>query len=357
MKKPVVVQHCVALTSIGGPMTALRHLLTSETANRFDFRPVYQNRAAGGINLALIKEMAEEIKSHQPDLVHVRGLQNEGFHGVLAAKMAGAPKILVSVHGFAGILQNQSGLRNAVFSRVIEPLTLRLSTASYCVAGSGAINPIYAKNAKFDLGVIHNGIPISAPPSAIPRQDLGFSDDDFVLVCVGRVAVEKGLGVLADAFKNHIAPLHPQARLLVIGDGPYLEELRTLLSAEIASGKAVLAGKQTEVARYLAMSDAFVFPTFSENLSNALLEAMLAGLPVVATNVGGNPEVMIDDETGFLVPPQEAKPIADKVNALIEDPNLAKRLGNGARKRIEDAFSFEKAAREIGNAYDRLLAL
>src|SRR3712207_5241119 len=129
MVKPRIVQHSFGAQGSGGPIGALTRVLASDITKSFDFLHVAQPYRAGGLNLSLVNQMAKEMRSFRPDLAHIRGLGNEGLHGVLAAKVAGVPKILVSVHGSVRDLQSETvSFRRLVVGRILEPLTLQLAT-------------------------------------------------------------------------------------------------------------------------------------------------------------------------------------------------------------------------------------
>lgn len=356
VKRPVIIQNSLPLSSLGGPTKALERLLASPLAERFEFHTVFQE-AAGGINWRLISRMAKEMRAYKPDLVHVRGLQNEGFHGVMAARMAGCRRVVVSVHGFAGDAMGSGVARSFVFNRVLEPLTLRLSSAAYCVCQAAERRPIFSKNARMVIPAIHNGIEPSPPRDRGSRQEFGFSDSDVVAILVSRIVVDKGFSYIVDAVASGFMEAVPSLRLLIVGEGPYEAELRARLAAYISNGRVVLAGRRSDVPALLAGSDMFVFPTLHENLSNALLEAMDARLPVVATAVGGNPEVVVNGETGFLVPAADSTALADRIHRLASDSELRLKMGAASRRRIEAHFSLAQTIEKIGQAYDHVLEI
>jgi glycosyltransferase involved in cell wall biosynthesis len=356
MSRPVVVQHSVGLSFVGGPTKALERLLASPLSERFDFRTVFQTRPAGGVNRRMAQEMAEEIRSHKPDLIHVRGLQNEGFHGAWAARMAGVPRILVSVHGFAGDALGASAPRRFLFSRILEPQTLRWADAAYCVCHAAEVRPIFARNVRRLIPAIHNGVIPSEHLGRGAREEFGFQEEDVVAISVSRLVEDKGLGWIAAAVEQGLLERSPNLKILLVGDGPYEAVLRARLDRWIGEKRVILAGKRSDVPQLLCGSDIFIFPTLHENLSNALLESMDAGLPVVATRVGGNPEVVVDGETGFLIPPSDAEAIAGGLSRLAEDAALRRMMGDAGRARIESHFRLDQAMEKIGAAYDQLLA-
>jgi Glycosyltransferase len=269
--------------------------MESDLVDSFEFRHVRQPLAAGGINIALIREMAREMKAFHPDLAHIRGLGNEGFHGVAAARLARVPRILVSVHGSVGDVINSRGrLRQGVVANLLEPLTLRMATAVCTVCESALNKPILRRVQDKVVGVVPNGVDLpnlDQVDRAQTRQELSIGRDAAVLIVVARLALDKGHLDLLEAMEGVTMPTQRALHLLIVGDGPDSAAISQRAS-RLRNVTVHLLGRRLDVNQLLRASDVFVFPTLHENMSNALLEAMASGLPVVATNVGGNTEVV-----------------------------------------------------------------
>jgi glycosyltransferase involved in cell wall biosynthesis len=166
---------------------------------------------------------------------------------------------------------------------------------------------------------------------------------------VTRLKAPKDGVTLARALRK----LEPGAyRAAIVGDGPD----RTAVAAELGDAGELL-GERDDVAEQLARADVFVLSSRSEGLPMAILEAMAAGLPVVATAVGGIPELVADGETGLLVPPGDADALAEALRRLVADPELRRRLGDAARTRVEERFSLAATRRAHVELYDRLLGI
>ena len=154
-----------------------------------------------------------------------------------------------------------------------------------------------------------------------------------------------------------IALLPPgSARATVVGDGPQREDVADEIRRLGAEGTVDLAGERDDVADVLAAADVFVLPTLSEGLPMSVLEAMAAGLPVVAAAVGGVPELVDDGETGLLVPPGRPDALAAALGRLAADPALRRRLGAAGRRRAEAHFDIEACRRAHVELYRELLA-
>jgi len=352
-----VVQHFAIADSIGGPAAQLRLLMKSPIMADFEFYLCSQNRPAGGINLPLIREMAAEIRKWNPHLVHVRGLQNEGFHGVLAAKLAGCQRILVSVHGFAGDSIQSSPWKKALFSCFIEPLTLRLASAVVCVCNYQSQHPLIRRWAKNFRGVIYNAAPTysMAVDREHIRRTLGFLPTDVVSTTVARLTVDKGLADLADAIHMPQITSNSQLRFLIVGDGEYADTFQSKCVKEIGSGKVIMTGVRKDIEGLLSASDTFVFPSLHENFSNCLLEAGAAGLPVIATAVGGNPEIVENGQTGILVPPHDPEALAEAITNLATNISLRQYFGRKLQQHIKINFNEAVVFRKYSALYRELI--
>lgn len=348
-----VLQHCFGRPNAGGPATALGRLLG---ASQRQYPTVWQHRAAGGISPSLLRELAGEIRRHRPRLIHVRGLGNEGFHAALAARIAGVPKILVSVHGtHRDLVAPPSPLRTAVVSRVLEPATLYMADAIVTVCESAARRSFLDPHRSKLLPPVGNGV-VLPELSPVIREDvragLGIASDRLVGITVGRLTREKGIGDLAEALRG-LEKTGVEMDVLVVGGGPDEAELRSAF-ADLRLVRVHFLGQRDDVERLLQASDVFLFPTWSENLSNALLEAMAHRLAVVATDVGGNTEVLAKGG-GVLVPAHAPAAFADALGALIADRPRLRRLAEAARQTIERHYTIDCMVRGWEQTYDRLL--
>jgi glycosyltransferase involved in cell wall biosynthesis len=354
VQKYRVVQHVAGFNQIGGPSAVLRRVLRSSLAEKYDFAVVSQDYPAGGINVRLLREMAAKIRCFRPDLVHVRGLQNEGFHGILAAYLAGCRNVLVSVHGFAEDSHSRYPWRPWIVSRLLEPLTLLLARHVYCVCAFAMDRPVIRRYARGKCSVIHNGIEIVPPMQRDNRlrAQLGATPDDVVGLYVGRIVRDKGLAVLANALRQTPFP----NVLWLAGNGADYHSLYSEFGELVESGRVRFLGRRDDVPALLGACDFFVFPTLHENLSSALLEAMLAKRAVLATDVGGNSELVINGVTGLLVPPNDVLALAGGLEYLSQHLELCATMGEQGRDRVEKHFSMSQMVEKMHNLYSMLLA-
>jgi len=183
------------------------------------------------------------------------------------------------------------------------------------------------------------------------RADLGFAPEDVVFACVARFAPQKAHDVLLRALAQ---VENKRIRLLLVGDDPFGDGRRRTeaLARELGLGpRAVFTGVRRDVPALLAISDGFVLASLWEGLGLVFLEAMAAGLPVVATNVSAVPEVVVDGETGLLVPPGDPEALARALERLALDEELRVRLGRAGRERVRERFGLERMIEETLSVY------
>jgi glycosyltransferase involved in cell wall biosynthesis len=149
--------------------------------------------------------------------------------------------------------------------------------------------------------------------------------------------------------------MHDRVKLLLVGDGQAFEEIRACFQPLIESNHVVMTGTRADIDDLNAIADIFVFPSFHENLPFSLLEAMNAGRAIVATAVGGNVEVVIDGETGILVPARDTTALVKAILRLATDGELRQRMGKAGRNRVAAHFSAEAVIRKTDALYQSLL--
>lgn len=327
-----IMQHCFGKAGSGGPVMAFERLITRST---FKYSQIRQIDGAGGINRALIRQFVHEIKQNKPDLIHIRGLGNEGFHAALAAKIAGVPKILVSIHGtHRDLTQQHSFLRHIIVVYILETLTLLMAThlATVCQFASKRrfLKPFHSKL----TAVVPNGVDVPDvinKKSTQIRHNLGISLDLPIALCVSRLTIEKGYLVLAESLKK-IDQANCAFALIIVGGGDDDGLIKDAFFG-LSYIQVYFVGHQNQVTPYLEASDFFVFPSLHENLSNALIEAMSYQLPVIATDVGGNTEV-VQQGGGVLVPPKDPIALASAIKKYVQSPEQLVDFGITAQNNI-----------------------
>lgn len=222
-------------------------------------------------------------------------------------------------------------------------LAVSEATREYLV-GPGRISPD-------KVTVVNNGLgvePFAKADRAAARTRLGLDPSAPVAVMVGVMRPGKGHDVLFAALPELLAQ-HPGTVVLLAGDGPELVHFR---AAAVRFGDAVrILGARDDIPDLLAAADALVLPSWSEALPTVLLEAGAAGLPVVATDVGGCLEIVQHCETGFLIPKGDAGALADRLGLLLSDLDAARRMGERGRARVLSRFSLPRQAQETAAVY------
>ena len=207
---------------------------------------------------------------------------------------------------------------------------------------------------------VYNGLDVRRfslvnPSSVVQiRHSLGVRSGALLLGAVGRLSPEKDYANLLAAMakvQKHV----PTARLFIVGDGELRERLEIQAQSLGLSDVVTFTGIRDDVPEILAALDIFVLSSRREGLPLAVLEAMAAGLPVVATVVGGVPEVVVDGVTGFLVPPLNPVALAEALLSLLQDPARCKAMGRAGYKRVKQCFSMEQMTRQIESLYEELL--
>ncbi len=250
------------------------------------------------------------------------------------------------------------------FRPVTKPVLRRLDswTAGRCarlIAVSEDTRRAYERQG-YPVGrieVVYNGVPLDGAGDAGGlRTELGIPLDVPLLGEIGRLCDVKGQRELIEA----LASL-PETRLVLFGmdheqGGAFQAGLERRAESLGVRDRVVFAGHRSDAARLLGELDVFVLPSWTEGLPLVVLEAMARRRPVVATPVGGTPEVVADGETGFLVPPRDPRALAEALRRLLDDRELRERMGEAGRRRVAESFSAEAMERRILEIYDEVLA-
>lgn len=269
------------------------------------------------------------------DIVHT-WLFAANWHGRAMAWLRGVP-ILVASERCA---DEWKGSLELTLDRMLAPRTDAI------IGNSRAVLDFYAAHGvdPNKLVLIPNGI-VAEPPPVVDRRlvlkQLDVEADAQVVGYVGRLWPQKRVRDLIWAIEV-IRNIKSKITLLVIGDGPERLDLVDYAEKVTIQDRIRFLGHREDVPRLLAAMDVFVLPSEFEGMPNAVMEAMNAGLPVVATNIPGNDELVVDGETGFLVPVGDTKALASRVNRLLDDSVLRSSLGQAGQRRVRDQFSVER---------------
>ena len=281
-----------------------------------------------------VARLARGLRRFRPELV-----QSFMFHANLATRLA-AP--------WAGFPWVVGGLRVAERQKrwhlTLDHLTASLSTGSVCVSqGVLRFSREIARLDPAQLIVVPNGIEIAPFDAAIPipRATLGIPDHAHLALYVGRLDQQKGLPDLLKAAEEVISE-KPDWHLALAGDGPCRDWLLQQIVNRVAlHGKVHWLGRRDDIPSVLKSANVLVHPSLWEGMPNTILEAMAAGLAVIGTTIEGTEDLVVPDQTGWLVPPHDAVALANVLLAAAESPDLAKRYGQAGRLRAERHFSLK----------------
>lgn len=207
--------------------------------------------------------------------------------------------------------------------------------------------------------VLGSSIEASTPATAqeiqAVRHQWGIEDGERVILSVGRLSREKAQGDLIAA-AAHLRRTNPELRfrLVLVGDGPERRKLEQAVAVAGLSGSIVFAGQQNNVRSYYGMADMFALPSLSEGSPNVLLEAMISGVPIVSTSVGGVPETVEHERSALLVPARQPEALARQISRVLGDSALAARLAENANRIVRERFSTEHYCRTVVQAYSEL---
>ena len=212
------------------------------------------------------------------------------------------------------------------------------------------------------MSVIRNAARLNAfakPDPAFRERLRVFSSADSplspVVLAAGRLSPEKGFDVLLEAVPS-ILRSHPDAQFVLFGEGAERAKLEARVAELGLTGRFAMPGFTAELDRFLPWADVVVLPSYTEGLPNIALEASAAGVPIVATAVGGTPEVVKDGETGLLVPSGRPIAVAEALNRLLDSCELRRSMGDAGRRRMRDLFTFEAQAERYRALFEKLIA-
>lgn len=364
MNRTLKVAHCVSSLSIGG-----LEKVVVDIVNNFDRSKVYPlvfcfKKSQEGYEKALLDSGAELIflekkqhylshilflkkifKKRKIDVVH----SHSGVYrdATLAAKLAGVPVILHTDHGRFYPDSRWTRFNHWLFSHYRDKIIAVSEDIRNFMVNATGINP-----AKFT--VIYNGVDTAVYNRVIDieakKRELGLGNRDKIIVIVARLAPVKDHKTLFSAFHKVRQGFLP-VKLLVIGDGILRNELESLAAELNEKENIIFLGNRADVVELLQVVDIVCLSSLHEGHSITLLEAMASGKPVVATNVGGNPELVMDGQTGYLVPKQDPEEMAQALLELLKNEAEARAMGERARGRVEEEFNINRIVKEYEKVY------
>lgn len=292
------------------------------------------------MNLFVVLKLISIIKKHGINIVHTDST-TETFYAGIAVQIMRIPLVWhIRVSESAGHLDRLLSLLSDRLILVAKALSSRFKW----LEGSSK------------LAVVHNAVDLeefdSFTSRSSIRKEFGIRDSEIVLVCIGRIEERKGQEYLVNAMK-HV----DNARLVIIGkkNEVYFKKLKEITEEYGLSDRIIFTGHRKDIPSILREIDIMVMPTFTEGFSRVILEAMATGKPVIATDVGGTPEAVIDGVTGYIVPTRDSLALTNRINELVNDGKKREEMGRAGRTRVEEKFSMKDCIKKVEGIYSGLL--
>jgi glycosyltransferase involved in cell wall biosynthesis len=360
--------------SIGGTATYLLTLIKHIDQNRFNIQVVCNNeafcnlfkkegitahrleKAGRGRYLRAIRCIIKLIRGNDIDILNIHDGGAVSFIGRVAALITG--KITIStIHIYAGEWGRRRiwfVLKEKFFEYITRPLVKK-----YIVVSNARKEELIRKGIyESKILVIQNGVDYglfcNARNKGDFRREFSINRSDIIIALIGHLGVEKGHIFFLESAKI-ILENNPETRFVIIGDGYMKDELIDKTRQMGIEDHVIFTGFRRDIPDIMNAIDILVLPSVNEGMPMVILEAMSASKPVVATKVGGIPEIIVDGETGYLVPPYDANRLAEAVLKLIDDPEKAKDFGNAGFKRMKTYFSADQMADKTQNLYESLI--
>lgn len=359
----IPILYLITELETGGAQTALRRLLAG--LDRACFSPtvaclyngdgavaqdirglgiqVFDARMRHKADVGALLRLYRWMRRVRPVILHT-SLFHANVPGRILGRMVGVPIVICSERTMAMESEWRYRLNRWTIGLVDRVTAVSVNVHDFCISHIG----LPAEK----LVLIYNGVelPVALTTALQARAELGLPAESAVIGAVSRLDAVKGVSILIQALARV-----DEAHLAIIGDGPERVALETLACSLGVAGRVRWAGHRRDVQHLLPAFDLFVQSSLHEGLPNAVLEAMAAGLPVVATAVGGTPEVVVDGVTGVLIPPLDPDALARAITRLLQDSDLRGAMGRAGRERVGQLFSAARMVERTEWLYQQLL--
>jgi sugar transferase (PEP-CTERM/EpsH1 system associated) len=372
-----LVAHIIYRLDVGGLENGLVNIINRTSRDRYRhaiiclttysnfYRRIYRKDVSV---FALNKQEGKDLKTYvklwhllrrlRADIIHTRNLP--ALDSVFVGVLAGVPYRIHSEHGRDMLELDGDNRKYNLLRRVCRPFVHKYVPLSrdlaYWLEHKIGVPPE-------KIAQIYNGVDTSRfhPPRSgrapLPLADFALPGT-IIVGGVGRLARVKDPMTLVRAFVHLLASIpngRDRLRLVLVGDGPLRDEIEQLVQDAEVTDITWLAGNRNDVPQLLRAMDIFVLPSLAEGISNTVLEAMASALPVVATRVGGTPELVTEGVTGMMVPTADPVAMAERLKTYVENPELRTDHGRAGRKRVKENFSLEIMVERYLSVYDSLL--
>ncbi len=376
MRQRTTLMHLISCFAIGGAEKLVIDLAASIDKKKFDVilcgmdmiknsvdEAFYADLRKQGVKILMLRKpphrrrietvlkLRQHLKDNHVSILHTH-CQSPDFYGKISAFLARTPLVFSTIHNVAGY--------HAVHESILHKLTTRYIAISETVKRYG-VSDLKIPSEKIE--VIYNAIDTRKfSPLAVDRysklKELGVPAGRKIVCTVGSCEERKGHHYLIEAAEQVVRKM-ADVHFLIVGDTAadpeFAGRMREMVGAKKLQDRISFADTRTDIAEILSITDIFVLPSLYEGLSIALLEAMASGLPVIATSVGSNPEVVENGINGFIVPPRDATLLAWKIEDLLADPQNAADMGSRGRTMVRESFGIDRLVQEHEELYLRNL--
>jgi len=324
-----------------------------EDRAREDGLPFLPVPKRGLVDRAAARALARRLRSGETDIVHAHNGRT-ALAAALAVRLAGRGRCVMTQHFLEPNHATLGGPKAFLFRTAHHWVVTQMSRVIAISEAARAAMLERGEAPASKITVIPNGI--AAPDAALlggvgeARRALGIGEGDPLVVCVARLEAEKDVGTLVSAMKA-VRAACPAARCLLVGGGSQRNALAQQIQRLDLVGVVQPLGFRADAQAVIAAADVFVLPSLAEPFGLVLLEAMALGRPVVATRAGGPLEIVVDGQTGLLVPPASPPALAEAIRGLLADPDGRRRMGENGLARYRDRFTAERMARATAGVY------
>lgn len=348
LRKRDIDAQIIMLTESARPMT---EFIAEAKRREIPVHRVVIRRAVDPSLITLLRDRFRELK---PDIVHTH-LQHADLHGITAARLAKVPVIVTSRH-------NDNAFRRRPMIKQLNYLLWRLADAGIAISKSIARFAVEVEGAPaHKIHTIYYGLSFHSDPAerdsarqAI-RRELRIDKNDLIVGMVCRLVGQKGVGYGLRAF-SQVARSFPTARLVIAGDGPLRRSLESQVRSLGLQERVQFLGWRDDGPRLMAAFDVLLVPSLWEGFGLVILEAMAQRVPTIGSDVSAIPEIIIQGETGLLVPPKDIDKLAEALTLLLSDHALRQHMGLLAEDHLEANFGEPRMVDQTVALYDRLLA-
>ena len=318
----------------------------------------YEIPESGKLDLRVLRALREIIVRHDINMIHGHDYKSDLFAYLIRRLMWRRPMALVSTaHAWVMV-----GRKGELYRR-LDLFLMKRFDHLFAVSKATQEEMLAAGIPESKITVLYNGIDTETwsrdRVKTTVREELGIPQTSPVIGYVGRIMPEKDLETWIRSAAI-VAKRYPQAKFILVGegkDGTTLHELQSLAASLGIADRLMFPGFRRDLPRIYAAFDVFVMSSLREGLPNSILEAMALGVPVVTTDVAGAKELVVNEETGFVVDQKDVHGLAASVLKILDHESIRIRMGRAGRERVEAEFSFIQRLRKIEDLYGRILGV